>query len=118
MRRSRRGLPHHDARHRRWENDDVKPLQIGPITVGTPVVLAPMAGVTNAPFRALCRRAGLAGLPDGSPALQTPAPAGLYVAEMVTSRALVERTPESMRIISHDQHEAVRRDRKSTRLNS
>ncbi len=86
----------------------VKPLQIGPITVGTPVVLAPMAGVTNAPFRALCRRAGVAGLPEGSPALRTPAPAGLYVAEMVTSRALVERTPESMRIISHDQHEAVR----------
>ncbi len=82
-------------------------LTIGPYTLGAPVVLAPMAGVTNAPFRALCRRAGIAGLPDGH-AGDSPAPAGLYVAEMVTSRALVERTPESMRIISHDADEAVR----------
>ncbi|MGC0271748.1 tRNA dihydrouridine synthase DusB [Pseudactinotalea sp. Z1739] len=85
----------------------MNPLQIGSITVGSPVVLAPMAGVTNAPFRALCRRAGAAGIPEGA-ALPGPAPAGLYVAEMLTSRALVERTPESMRIISHDAGEAVR----------
>src|SRR5665647_3176772 len=62
------------------------PLRIGPIVVDTPVVLAPMAGVTNRAFRRLCREHG----------------AGLYVAEMVTSRALVERTPESLRIIAHD----------------
>ena len=85
-------------------------LQIGTIDVGTPVVLAPMAGVTNAPFRRLCREAGAAGLPAERAAggVTSPAPAGLYVAEMVTSRALVERTPESMRIISHDSGEAVR----------
>jgi len=59
------------------------PLHVGPIVVDTPVVLAPMAGVTNAAFRRLCRESG----------------AGLYVAEMVTSRALVERSPESFRII-------------------
>ena len=62
------------------------PLRIGPLTIDTPVVLAPMAGVTNAAFRRLCRESG----------------AGLYVAEMVTSRALVERGEESMRIIAHD----------------
>ncbi|WP_149202816.1 tRNA dihydrouridine synthase DusB [Actinotalea subterranea] len=68
------------------------PLRIGPLTVETPVVLAPMAGVTNRAFRRLCREHG----------------AGLYVAEMVTSRALVERTPESMRIIRHDADERPR----------
>src|SRR5690625_2964750 len=68
-----------------------------------------MAGVTNAPFRRLCREAGAAGLPTDRPDLAAgPAPAGMYVAEMVRSRALVERTPESMRIISHDAGEAVR----------
>ena len=68
------------------------PLQIGPLRVETPVVLAPMAGITNAAFRRLCREHG----------------GGLYVAEMVTSRALVERSPESMRIIAHDPDETPR----------
>jgi len=68
------------------------PLHIGPITVETPVVLAPMAGVTNRAFRRLCREHG----------------AGLYVAEMVTSRALVERNPESLRIIQQDTDEKPR----------
>jgi nifR3 family TIM-barrel protein len=68
------------------------PLRIGPITVETPVILAPMAGVTNRPFRRLCREHG----------------AGLYVAEMVTSRALVERTPESMRMVRNDEDEHPR----------
>jgi nifR3 family TIM-barrel protein len=68
------------------------PLRIGPLVIDTPVVLAPMAGVTNAAFRRLCRESG----------------AGLYVAEMVTSRALVERGEESMRIISHEPDERPR----------
>ena len=68
------------------------PLRIGPLVVDTPVVLAPMAGVTNAAFRRLCRESG----------------AGLYVAEMVTSRALVERGEESMRIIAHEPDERPR----------
>ncbi|MGG5172099.1 tRNA dihydrouridine synthase DusB [Pseudarthrobacter sp. J1738] len=71
---------------------ELPPLKLGPITVDTPVVLAPMAGITNTAFRRLCREYG----------------GGLYVAEMVTSRALVERTPESLRIISHDDDEDVR----------
>ena len=68
------------------------PLQLGERTIETPVILAPMAGITNSAFRRLCREYG----------------GGLYVAEMVTSRALVERTPESLRIISHDDDEKVR----------
>ncbi|GHG51039.1 tRNA dihydrouridine synthase DusB [Flavimobilis marinus] len=68
------------------------PLRIGPHTVETPVVLAPMAGVTNAAFRRLCREHG----------------AGLYVAEMVTSRALVERNEEALRIVTFDPDEQVR----------
>ena len=48
--------------------------RIGPIEVWPPVVLAPMAGVTNAPFRTLCREHG----------------AGLYVSEMITARGLVD----------------------------
>lgn len=61
------------------------PLSIGPIPLSVPVVLAPMAGITNTAFRRLCREYG----------------AGLYVSEMITSRALVERTPESLRLITH-----------------
>ena len=68
------------------------PLRIGPHVVDTPVVLAPMAGVTNPPFRRLCREHG----------------AGVYVAEMVTSRAVVERVPEAMRILSHEEGATLR----------
>ena len=67
------------------------PLRIGSLELSVPVVLAPMAGITNTAFRRLCREYG----------------AGLYVSEMITSRALVERTPESMRLITH--HESRRR---------
>ncbi len=72
----------------------IKPrvLRIGSIVVDPPVVLAPMAGVTNAAFRRLCREYG----------------AGLYVAEMVTSRALVERNREALRIVTADPDENVR----------
>jgi nifR3 family TIM-barrel protein len=53
---------------------EFSPLRLGPITVWPPVVLAPMAGVTNAAFRSLCRGFG----------------AGLYVSEMITARGLLE----------------------------
>jgi nifR3 family TIM-barrel protein len=68
------------------------PLKIGRIALDVPVVLAPMAGITNTAFRRLCREYG----------------AGLYVSEMITSRALVERTPESMRLIRHHESETTR----------
>lgn len=67
-------------------------LQYGDIAINIPVVLAPMAGITNTAFRRLCREYG----------------GGLYVSEMVTSRALVERTEESMRLIGHHESEGTR----------
>ncbi|MEB4616633.1 tRNA dihydrouridine synthase DusB [Leucobacter sp. M11] len=67
-------------------------LRIGPLELEVPVVLAPMAGITNTAFRRLCRESG----------------AGLYVSEMITSRALVERTPESLRLITHHESEKTR----------
>jgi nifR3 family TIM-barrel protein len=59
-------------------------LKIGPLDVDPPVVLAPMAGVTNPAFRALCREFGGA----------------LFVSEMITARALVEHNPKSMRMVA------------------
>ena len=60
--------------------------------VDPPVVLAPMAGITNQAFRRLCREYG----------------AGLYVSEMVTSRALIERSPETIRMVTPDPDEQIR----------
>lgn len=72
-------------------------MRIGPFDIGTPVVLAPMAGITNAAFRQLCREQAGAALAAQGLTLG----GGLFVSEMVTSRALVERSPESMRLIQH-----------------
>jgi nifR3 family TIM-barrel protein len=80
------------------------PLQIGRHTIASPVVLAPMAGITNRAFRRLCRQYGDAG-PGRSGATGATC---LYVSEMITSRALVERTPVSMQLIEHDPDESPR----------
>jgi nifR3 family TIM-barrel protein len=80
------------------------PLQIGRHTVESPVVLAPMAGITNRAFRRLCREYGNEGLGAGGASGAT----SLYVSEMITSRALVERTPISMKLIEHDPDESPR----------
>ncbi|MGA8046657.1 MAG: tRNA dihydrouridine synthase DusB [Dermatophilaceae bacterium] len=89
------------------------PLRIGPHTIGSPVVLAPMAGITNRAFRRLCREYGSAGASTssatGRSGVDRPSGASsLYVSEMITSRALVERTPETMRLIEHDPDESPR----------
>ncbi|MER7946942.1 tRNA dihydrouridine synthase DusB [Streptomyces sp. NPDC096079] len=70
------------------------PLAIGPHIVQPPVVLAPMAGITNAPFRTLCRE-----FSGGK---------GLFVSEMITTRALVERNEKTMQLIRFDETEQPR----------
>src|SRR5947209_18493493 len=80
--------------------DEFAPIPIGPLRVWPPVVLAPMAGVTNYPFRSLCREFG----------------AGLYVSEMITARGYLngnrltrllassreDETPRSVQIYGSD----------------
>jgi nifR3 family TIM-barrel protein len=70
----------------------MKRTSIGPIVLEPPVVLAPMAGVTNYPFRALCRRFG----------------AALFVSEMVTARALVEGAGKARRLADFGPDESPR----------
>ncbi|MCW4356069.1 tRNA dihydrouridine synthase DusB [Hoyosella sp. YIM 151337] len=74
-------------------------LRIGPLELGSPVVLAPMAGITNVAFRTLCREIETAKM--GSTA-------GLYVCEMVTARALVERNEATMHMTTFGPTETPR----------
>ncbi len=67
-------------------------LTLGSLRVETPVVLAPMAGITNAAYRRLCAEQG----------------AGLYVCEMITSRGLVEGDATTRRMLRFDDLESVR----------
>ena len=67
-------------------------LKIGPLEVDPPVVLAPMAGVTNAAFRRLCRSYG----------------AGLYVSEMVSARGLLQDDATTTKLASFADDEPVR----------
>jgi len=89
-----------DAAYRSDDNRDVAmarpgefaPLTLGSLSVWPPVVLAPMAGVTNPPFRSLCREFG----------------AGLYVSEMITARPLAERQPKTDKLAEFAPDERVR----------
>ena len=71
---------------------EVAALRLGSLSVDPPVVLAPMAGVTNSAYRKLCRAYG----------------AGLYVSEMVTARALVEGNAKTLGMASFAEDEPVR----------
>lgn len=71
---------------------EFKPLQIGSLKIWPPVVLAPMAGVTNYPFRTICRQFG----------------AGLYVSEMITARPLVEGQQKTLRLADFGPDESPR----------
>ncbi len=72
---------------------EIRPLALGKrLVVSPPVVLAPMAGVTNYPFRSICRRFG----------------AGLYVSEMITARPLVEGNQKTLKIADFGEGEEPR----------
>lgn len=67
-------------------------MRLGDIEVSPAVVLAPMAGITNYPFRALCRRYG----------------AGLFISEMITARPLVEGREKTVRLAAFGPDERPR----------
>jgi tRNA-dihydrouridine synthase B len=64
----------------------LKPIRIGPVTIETPVILAPMTGVTDRPFRTLVRRYG----------------SGLNVTEMIASPAMIRETRQSLQKAAWD----------------
>ena len=89
-----------DSIYRSAINRDVKPgqpgefppVRIGAICVWPPVVLAPMAGVTNYPFRFICRNFG----------------AGLYVSEMINARPLVDGRDKTLKLAGFGPEESPR----------
>jgi nifR3 family TIM-barrel protein len=74
-----------------WDSGGVT-LQLSDLVVDPPVVLAPMAGITNVAFRQLCREQG----------------AGIYVCEMITSVALAVRNPKTEKMIEFGPAESPR----------
>src|SRR3954465_13738923 len=58
----------------------LKPIQVGPVRIDSPVLLAPMPGVTDLPFRRIVRRYG----------------SGLNVTEMIASEAMIRETRQSL----------------------
>src|SRR6516164_4159543 len=68
------------------------PVKLGRISVWPPVVLAPMAGVTNYPFRSICKEFG----------------AGLYVSEMINARPLVDGRDKTLKLADFGPDESPR----------
>jgi tRNA-dihydrouridine synthase B len=60
-------------------------IEIGPISLSDPVILAPMSGVTDLPFRRLVKRSG----------------AGLVVSEMIASEAMIRQNRQTLRMAQH-----------------
>lgn len=89
-------------------------VELGELHLGAPIMLAPMAGVTNPPFRQLCREFGDSGLAaaGGEPLAHrsdgTRTRTGLYTCEMITARALVAQNPETLNMVRPDMGDPVR----------
>ena len=67
----------------------IKPIHVGPVTIDAPVILAPMTGVTDLPFRKAVKRYG----------------AGLTVSEMIASQAMIRETRQSLQKATWDPSE-------------
>ncbi|MCY7279752.1 MAG: tRNA dihydrouridine synthase DusB [Sphingomonas bacterium] len=67
----------------------IKPISVGPVTIAAPVILAPMTGVTDLPFRKAVKRYG----------------AGLTVSEMIASQAMIRETRQSLQKAAWDPSE-------------
>jgi len=67
----------------------VKPIHVGPVTIDAPVILAPMTGVSDLPFRKIVKRYG----------------AGLTVSEMIASQAMIRETRQSLQKAAWDPSE-------------
>ncbi len=63
-----------------------KPITVGPVRIDAPVILAPMTGVTDLPFRKIVKRYG----------------AGLTVSEMIASQAMIRETRQSLQKAAWD----------------
>ena len=74
------------------DTGEIQPVNLGPIRLEVPVVLAPMAGVTDWPFRSLCSHFG----------------AALYVNQMITARALVEENALTWKLAEFGVDEPIR----------
>jgi nifR3 family TIM-barrel protein len=74
------------------EPEEFSPLRIGEMGIWPPVVLAPMAGVTNYPFRSVCKEFG----------------AGLYVSEMINARPLVDGRGKTLKLAEFGPEESPR----------
>src|SRR5438445_8938026 len=74
------------------EPGEFAPVRIGQMTIWPPVVLAPMAGVTNYPFRSVCKEFG----------------AGLYVSEMINARPLVDGRDKTLKLADFGPDESPR----------
>ncbi|MBP7253646.1 MAG: tRNA-dihydrouridine synthase, partial [Alphaproteobacteria bacterium] len=70
-------------------NQRLKPIQVGNVTIAEPVILAPMSGVSDMPFRRLVKRHG----------------AGLVVSEMIASEAMVRENRKTLHMTQHSPDE-------------
>ena len=92
-----------------WTLPELAPIDLGAISLRTPVILAPMAGVTDRAFRRLCRQFADEGLPQGAAdSARLVAAGGLFVNEMVTARALLEGNEASWHMVEPDEDDPVR----------